>query len=181
MPKKKRAARAANHGGPQIQICSALAQHGELTREALAEALPDLTGMQISSALNNARANKRVVWVDKKQVYRLTGIGEEWVGRAGRDGPTTETPPEPAPAAADKPAQRRARSARAMQPVDTSPQPDQLWIAGVPTEIDPTFRCAVMSDGCFFITKGGKEIELTSEEHAQMLHYLERMADDEAA
>jgi hypothetical protein len=34
-----------------------------------------------------------------------------------------------------------------------------------------------MSDGCFFISKEGVTLELDADEHKQMLHYLERMAE----
>jgi hypothetical protein len=79
---------------------------------------------------------------------------------------------EEAGAAEEKPARRtrthRPRRAEVEQ-VDTSPVVD---------EAESIFRCAVMSDGCFFVSKEGVTIELEPDEHKQMLHYLERMAID---
>jgi hypothetical protein len=42
-----------------------------------------------------------------------------------------------------------------------------------------SFRCAVYSDGAFFIAKGDQSIELDAKEHAWMLRYLERMAEQQ--
>lgn len=170
--KKKGAARArkSKQGNPQRLVCGALLQHGELSREAIAEALTELTSAQISSALNNAKSHKRVAWAESKQTYSLTAAGKEWLGAAD-------------PAAAQEPAasktrggrkttaHRRGRAAAKEANLDTSPPTNEV------EEEVSDFRCAVLSDGCFFISKDGAVIELTVKEHRQMLAYQERMAE----
>jgi DNA-binding PadR family transcriptional regulator len=158
---KKRAKRARNSsdGSPQLLICSGLLQN-DLTREQVAEAFSELSTSQISSALNNAKSHGRIAWIEKDGVYRLTKTGKEWVQAAAGE----ESPPEPT---RRKAAHRRGRAKR--DEVDTSPAVD---------EAESVFRCAVMSDGCFFVSKEGVTIELEPDEHKQMLHYLERMAID---
>ena len=156
------AARAKNskRGSPQLSVCTLLLQE-DLGRDALAEKLSDLTSAQISSALNNSKGQGRIAWIEKDQVYRLTTAGKEWVGGAGG---------EPAPKRR-KAGTKKAHTRKAKKPavqVDTSP-PEQ--------ESESTFRCAVMSDGSFFISRDETAIELTPQEHAHMLRYLERMAE----
>lgn len=66
----------------------------------------------------------------------------------------------------------------------------KAWLAEKGTPVDdtpaytrqlahtpPSFRAAVYSDGGFVISKAGQTIELTATEHAQLLRYLERMAE----
>lgn len=167
MAQKKRGAAGATRskrGGPQMEICQLLAT-GDHAREAIASALPRLQAAQISSALNNSKSQGRIAWIEKEQVYRLTAAGKEWVGAAA-DGddqaPATKTTKRSA-GRSKAHARQRAAKEQPQEPEgsDTSP---------------PAFRCGVMSDGCFFITKDGNAIELDAGEHAQMLAYLERMA-----
>lgn len=146
--------------GPQLLVCRALLEEDQ-TRTALAAALPDLTSAQISGALNNAKAHDRIVWIESDQAFRLTKAGREWLA------PTeSAAPPERKTRAAKTRGsahQRRAR--KPSKKVDTSPTDDEA-----------AFRCAVISDGAFFISKDGVVIELDAGEHRQMLDYLERMA-----
>jgi hypothetical protein len=173
---RKRPARARKSTGssPQLQICRVLLlKNRHLSRDGIAEACGELSAAQISSALNNAKAHKRVELVEDEEagkVFRLTKAGAAWVTAATSEQPSHEAKPQKRGAAGRKSAHRRAREPKA-QEVDTRP----------PTEEEPTeatFRCAVMSDGCFFISKGDVSLELTAEEHKQMLHYQERMAVD---
>lgn len=158
-------------GSPQLQICTALLQN-DLERDAIPAAVPGLSAAQISSALHTAKSHKRVKVKDG--AYTLTPAGRAWVEAAGGGEPAAPAKPERAAGTKRSAAHRRHRRARRPEPsageVDTSP-----------TDAAATFRCAVMSDGCFFITKDGTTIELEPEEHKQMLHYLERMAEAEAA
>lgn len=102
--------------------------------------------------------------------FRITKAGRESLG-------TPEDEPAPARkarAASTGRGKKHARRGRkkveqSAAELDTSP------IASAKDE--DAFRCAVMSDGCFWITKEGTSIELAPAEHAQMLHYLERMAE----
>jgi hypothetical protein len=107
--KKKRAPRKNSSGSPQLQICSALLQN-DLARDAIAQALPDLTTAQISSALNNAKSHGRVAWIEKDQVYRLTKTGKAWVAAAtGTEEPAAPT----AGKTRRKGGHRRGRTAKA--------------------------------------------------------------------
>ncbi|MCC2673077.1 MAG: hypothetical protein K0R58_24 [Ramlibacter sp.] len=172
---KKRAARGAQKDAlpPQVQICMALRAGGDLTRNALAEHCSDLTSAQISQALHYMAAKDRVqvvkVAVDGRIVktFRLTKAGTAWL-QAATDG---EAPVEKEPARKKSAGRGRAHARKPRKPkaeeVDTSPAEDD----------ETTFRCAVLSDGAFFLTKDGTTIELDADEHAQMLHYLERMAE----
>lgn len=159
--------RKSRNGTPQLQVCSALLQN-DLSREAIAEACSGLGSAQISSALNNAKAHGRIAWIEKDGVYRISKAGKEWVSAAG-DTDQAEAKPVRR-ATAHKTAHRRRKPAQRSE-VDTSPNEEAQDTA------DATFRCAVMSDGCFFVSKEGLILELTKEGHMQMLRYLERMAE----
>jgi hypothetical protein len=161
---------ATKFGGPQVAVCKLLAE-GDLDRDAIAAKLPALTSAQVSSALNNSKTQGRIVWIDKDQVYRLTAAGKEWVAGMA-DGKTTSAKGHRrGGGAARKKATkaRRAKRATVAKEVDTSPRDDAE---------EATFRCGVMSDGAFFLSKGEVAIELDKEEHAEMLRYLERMAEE---
>ena len=71
--------------------------------------------------------------------------------------------------------------ARVMQVTGTLARPAVAQQASadstVVVQIAPTFRAAVYSDGAFTLSKAGQSIELTATEHAQLLRYLERMAE----
>lgn len=161
--KKKRAARKSSGGSPQLQICSALLQFGTMPREALAAWGEEvgLAAAQISSALNNAKSLGRLIKGDDG--YELTEDGRAWLAAAGVE----PAPEKSTRRSTRKTAHRRGRTKR--EKVDTHPAEEET--------ADATFRCAVMSDGCFFISKEGQILELTADEHRQMLHYLERMAE----
>jgi hypothetical protein len=160
MPTTRHRAPRSGPGSPQVQLCTALLQNGDLTNEQLAKVLPQFNVGQIRGAINNATANERVKL--KGDAHHLTAKGKAWLQAAGIVNP----------AAAEKPASPSQKTAAAQPPVDTTPPSVDTSQAGQ----EPTFRCAVMSDGAFFISKGGTHIELDAMEHAQMLHYLERMA-----
>jgi hypothetical protein len=161
--KKKRAPRKTSSGSPQLQICSALLQKRPGTRRHCAGAAGPDHGADLQRAEQREVA-RRVAWIEKDQVYRLTKTGKDWVAAAtGTEEPAAPTASKPK----RKGGHRRGRTAKRKE-VDTSPATD---------EADTTFRCAVMSDGCFFISKEGVTLELDADEHKQMLHYLERMAE----
>lgn len=159
-------ARKSTRGSPQLVICQALLEE-DLSREAIAEKCSDLTASQISSALQNAKKLGRIAWIEKSQTFRLTATGKEWLAAAAGEAPPEEAPETPKRGAGKRGAHRRPRRAKSEE-VDTSPP------AGGG---ESTYRCAVMSDGCFFLTKDGVTIELEPDEHAGMLRYLERMAE----
>lgn len=153
---------------PQQTLCALLRDHGDMTREAIGVALTTLTSAQVSSALNNSKSKGRIVFIEKAQAWRLTKEGKDWVGDvaapAGDEAPKRKR-------AAKKTAHRRGtKRAAPAREVDTSPADEE-----------PSFRCGVLSDGAFHISKDDTSIELDAEEHAQMLRYLERMAEDPAA
>lgn len=167
----KRTRKANKGGSPQLQICSALLEHGHLSREQIAEACSDLNGAQISSALNNAKSHGRVEYVEYDEagkVFQLTKVGKAWIATAIGEQPPEEAAPKKRGAAGRSKA--HARRGRKVKEEATEPPAAE-------DEDTPSFRCAVMSDGCFFIAKDGNTIELEPEEHKQMLHYLERMAE----
>jgi hypothetical protein len=164
--KKARRGRKASGASPQFKICAALLAHGNLDRDELLANLDSVTRAQLASALNNAKTHNRIRFEQDK--FHLTKEGKDWVtGGANLD---NQQPParKPRKAAGKSAAHRRSqRRAEPMQDVDTSPPPDA----------EPDFRCAVMSDGAFFISKDGNVIELDADEHRRMLAYLERMAE----
>lgn len=71
--------------------------------------------------------------------------------------------------------------ARVMQVTGTLARPAVAQQASadstVVVQIAPTFRAAVYTDGSFHLSKAGQSIELTATEHAQLLRFLERMAE----
>lgn len=156
--KRKTAARerASSNGSPQLALCQALLQHGDLGRDELSEQLPDITDRQFASALNNAKSKGRIVWLEKGQVFHLTKAGNEWASSAGTAGEESPAPQRKPRAKKTGTTHRRRKATRtkpqAEEEVDTSPT-------------DPSFRCAVMSDGAFFISKGDAVIELDADEH----------------
>lgn len=177
--KKARKPRAANASNPQFQICTVLLA-GDRTREELLQDV-SATRSAFNGGLFNAKSAQRVEFIEKTAKYHLTSLGRDWVtgaaipakpkggGKAQVSAPsatsqrTASKPAKPGKAAAATP----AAAAGAVTVVDTSPQ----------VLTPPSFRCAVISDGGFWITKNGVEIELTLDEHRQMVRYQERMAE----
>lgn len=174
----------AARGGRNIQqvICLVLIGKGPLTREQLA-AESGLEGASLSNAIFNAKATGRIAFVEKSSTFRITKEGRAWCeGKASSD----DAPPPKA----TKRAAKKARAPRApKRNVETAPA---MTAAPAPrgrfgsTELStavvlqPSFKCAVFSDGGFFLAKGEARIELDAQEHAQMLRYLERMAEQPA-
>lgn len=157
----------SGNGTPQLQICSALLQKGPMNRKDLGVFGEEvgLSSAQISSALNNAKSHKRVT-CDADGVYGITELGTTWLQAETGE----REPPRTTARASRKTARRRAAKRKE---VDTSPTEDE--------DDGPTFLCSVISNGSFWLSKGDAEITLTKEEHAEMLHYLERMAAPEAS
>lgn len=164
---------------PQFQICAALLAHGDMPREKLFKKVKIDDTKSFSNAIVNARLVGRIETLEDKSLH-LTDVGKEWVsGGANLDNQrrATHSPAKVVTGkrthkAKDLPQSEQKRvgvvAVRNGKPVDA---------AAAPT----SFRCAVYSDGVFFLEKGGQRIELEADEHAWMLRYLERMAEQEAA
>jgi hypothetical protein len=77
-----------------------------------------------------------------------------------------------------KPKARRS-PVRVHQPKPAAPTVASQLALSEPARIqvvqERSFRCAVVSDGGFFLHKGEKQIELTPEEHREMLNYIDRV------
>jgi DNA-binding PadR family transcriptional regulator len=143
---------------------------GELPKKDIGEKL-ELAASVLYKNLGKLKDDGLVALIGDN--YRITKAGREALGSDA-----TEAKPDRRRGAAGRRSsahKRMRRAARAQaSEVDTS-QNEAKETA------EATFRCAVMSDGCFFITKEGVSLELNAEEHAQMLHYLERMAEAASA
>ncbi len=162
---KARKAKPTQGASPQFQICSLLAAKGSMTREALAT---DVTCDErpFGNAMYNARVAGRIEHNAKTDQWQLTKAGREWLtGGANLDNvKAASAPPQ---------AQRKAPASKAAR---ASVPAGQL----VEVRVASTFRCAVYSDGAFTLAKDGTQIDLTAAEHADMLRYLERMAEEQA-
>lgn len=162
---KARKAKPTEGASPQFQICSLLAAKGPMTREDLAT---DVTcdDRPFGNAMYNARVAGRIEHNAKTDQWQITKVGREWLTGGANLGnhKAASAPPQPR----QKPAP--AKVARPAVPVA-----DRMQV-----RVASTFRCAVYSDGAFTLAKDGTQIDLTPTEHADMLRYLERMAEEQA-
>jgi hypothetical protein len=165
MPKRT-TKKTTDAASPQFQLCAALLD-GDKTRDEL-KACVSCTVAQLNSATFQAKKVDRIVFVAKTSKWHLTAHGREWVtGGANRKnqaaGKPRRTRDVPAPAAETKPAAAAPMPLATVQPITVVSE--------------PSFRCAVFSDGGFHLAKSGQQIDLSAAECAQMVRYLERMAE----
>lgn len=154
---------ATKGSSPQFQVCAALLAHGPMKKDALRSKVKINDDKSFSNACSQARIGDRIE-KGNDGTYRITAKGKEWVS----GGANLMNQKRSAPA-------KVALAARTRQVKESSSSEQQR--PGAPK----TFRCAVFSDGGFFLAKGDQRIELEPAEHMQMLDYLERMAVQEAA
>lgn len=163
----------APHGAksPQFRVCAELARAGgTLPRAELYERLADLRKPQVFSAVFEAKKQGRVQWDDASGTFHLTAEGSTWVGSMA---PTPPTAP-------DKPARRQRTTLAAAITAAPPSTATALAVQRFEPVAERSFRCAVFSDGGFSVTKAGQQVELTQAETAEMLRYLERMAEQPA-
>lgn len=145
----------------RFQICALLMAKGDLTRDELTQDVrADHRALQ--NALYNAKAAGHVVFFEKTSRFHLTAQGKAWTS-----GGTNLANPKVAGASPSE-----AKRGLANSP---APAPTQILV-----EEARSFRCAVFNDGGFHLSKNGQSVELDAAEHAQMLRYLERMAEQQA-
>lgn len=175
--KKPRKPRAAKPTSPQFQLC-ALLLDGDRTREEL---LADVSANRnaFNQAIFNAKASGRVEFLEKSGKYHLTKVGREWVtgGATAAPAPARKAKPR---AAAKKVRAAKPHKVAAAAPTAQAPSSTGVTVLDTSPQVltPPSFRCAVISDGGFWLTKNGVEIELTLDEHRQMVRYQERMGVD---
>jgi hypothetical protein len=180
MHKKRRAATKAypaRGAGPQFQIACVLL-NADATREDLVAKLQDLDAQSLSNALWSLKTKKRAS-KDGEGTWSLTPAGRAWAtGGANLDNQRASAAPPPSPAAV-----KRSRREPAVLAQDLSAG-EQRRLGVVPAVVEPvarpSFRCAVISDGGFFIEKNGNRIDLEPDESRAMVRYLDRMADQAA-
>jgi hypothetical protein len=190
----------------QQRVCAEIQKAESISRAGLAEALPDISGKQLSMTLFNIHTAQRAkkVKTPHGDEWQLTRHGRSWLA-SGKGRTSTHAPAPAAKAAAPAPA-KRAKKAAAMA-VKKAPkvkasraipgkklrkaraaesgafaEPTGTALALRPFEpvIERSFRCATFNDGAFVLHKNGVEIQLTAAEHAEMLRYEERMAEQPA-
>lgn len=140
---------------PGLMICGLLAGgpvHGTQLMERLAG--QGLTRQQIYGGLHQAKKLGRVQ--RQGDMYSLLPAGAKWLQKQTEH---VGTPP--------------TLAATTATPAQTWPQPVATFEPVVPR----SFRCAVFSDGGFCVTKGDRTVELTAQETAELVRYLERMAE----
>jgi uncharacterized protein (DUF433 family) len=154
-----------------------------ITRTEIAKALPDLNSTQLSNALFNASGNSRAQR-SANNAWTLTPGGRDFLKQRGANAADAASP-RGTKAIAGKPvkAAPRATSRKPQRKLRHVPVDDIIVTDKPPTppSMPRTFRCAVYSDGGFMLHKGDARIELDADEHAGMLRYLERMAEEQVA
>lgn len=196
MPKKAesdkpRKARTTKAASPRFQICALLMAKGDLSREELlADVSADRTAF--NNGMFNAKAAEHIVYIEKADKYHITAAGKEWA--SGGANLANQKAAAKAPEAKPK---RKARGKAGStdeitaHTIDSPPAERRLTTlmqnqlaahgaAAIQVVQERSFRCAVISDGGFFLAKGDKQIDLTPTEHAEMLRYLDRMAEPAA-
>lgn len=153
----------------RFQICALLMAKGDLTRdEILADVSADKNA--VYQAFFAAKKAEHITFIEKSDKWRITPAGKDWTsGGANLD---NQRAPAAKPAAPPK-SQRKAKRVAVGDIVVRDK-------AATPPSMPRSFRCAVYSDGGFMLAKGDARIELDADEHAGMLRYLERMAEDQA-
>jgi hypothetical protein len=158
----------------RFQICALLLAKGDLKRdEILADVSADKNA--IYQAFHSAKKAEHIRHIASTDKWSLTTAGREWTcGGANLDNQRA----------------RKAQLVRAAAPAAAKPQrkAKRVPVADIvvsekpptPPSMPRSFRCAVYSDGGFMLHKGDARIELDADEHAGMLRYLERMAEEQA-
>jgi hypothetical protein len=177
MPKADRQQHPIKQRTAQYQIIQLLVDSGPLEREALREQVQSDV-RAFDSALYNARKFDRIAFNDKDLKYHFKSAGKAWLqGSAGKH--TTGTKPRRDKVAqAPKPATTGKKARPASAPAQAFSALRAVSAIACDPVVERSFRCAVYSDGGFHLAKNGAEINLTQAEHAEMLRYLERMADE---
>jgi hypothetical protein len=190
MPNKTHKPRKTPAGSTRFQICALLMAKGDLSREELvADVSAD--AKQLYNAIYQAKAAGHIVFIEKAQKFRITAEGKDWTsGGANLDNhKAASTSPrevkrgrrQARESGAGLPKQEKSRLGVVDVRADGSPRKTSAVdraIAPIQTANPNAFRCGVFSDGGFHITKKGLSIDLDKVELAQMLHYLERMAEE---
>jgi hypothetical protein len=134
--------------------------------DELLTALSGLTPQQIRTALNYMRSVARVTLNERTGTYQITDSGRAWLA-AGR------APQEQA---------SEASSGEHAAPTTHDELPAaRPTTASFPRTSASPLRYAVFNDGAFFIAKDGSEITCTTDEFRDLLRYLDRMCDEQAA
>ena len=156
----------------RYRICKALALHA-CTRDQLISVL-DGELKQLSNVLFQLRTEKRISRTETADgpSFSLTPLGRKYLAKC--DGPT-----QPIVMARKRDALDKSNRALHDQ-IEKLATRATGATGAVQLVQEQSFRCAVYSDGGFSLTKAGQAIELTAVEHAQMLRYLERMAEQAA-
>jgi uncharacterized protein (DUF433 family) len=160
-----------------------------VTRTEIAKALPDLNSTQLSNALFNASGNSRAQR-SANNAWSLTPGGRAFLKQRSADAAGT-APPHTTGKAARAPRTKATNTKPAARAESRRPhrKPKRVPVDDIvvsdkpppPPSMPRTFRCAVYSDGGFMLHKGDARIELDADEHAGMLRYLERMAEEQVA
>jgi hypothetical protein len=172
---------------PRYQVLAALTASKLSAPEIKAKTT--LEDRQIGNALYAAKAAGHVTR-DDKGVWHVTKAGRAWLAGSDKFGskPAAKTSP------AEVKSRRRSPTRRGQDlAIDEQQRAGVVHVDGrgrprastkplLEADQQPkAFRCAVFNNGHFFITKAGVDIELTKDEHAEMLQYLDRMGEPRAA
>jgi hypothetical protein len=186
--KKQRKPRATDSGSMLFRLCAALLP-GDLDRDALCKAIGADADRHFVQLTSRAKAKGFVAVNDGS--YTLTDAGKEWTSGGANLGnhksaaKTGRTSPKAVKRTRRERAQKgRELSAGEQQRLGVVPVTAKGQLRGglqLATDAPRTFRCAVFNDGSFMLSKDGQQVELDPEENAQMLRYLERMAEETAA
>jgi hypothetical protein len=193
MPAKSHKPRPTNGGSPRFQICALLMSQGDLSRDELTAGV-SADAKQLYNALYQLKQAGHVVVIEKTGKFHLTATGKDWTsGGANLDNHRAagSSPREvkrgrrqAREKSAGLPKQEKARLGVVDLRADGSVKKPASTAIALSSQIqvieERSFRCAVFSDGGFHLAKDGQSIDLTAVEHAQMLRYLERMAEQAA-
>jgi hypothetical protein len=189
MSKPARKPRTTNGASPRFQICALLMAKGDLSRDELAAGV-SAKDKQLYNAIYQAKGAGHIVFIEKTGKFHVTAQGKDWTsGGANLDNQraTTSSPSEV------KRGRRQAREKSTGLPKQEKNRLGVVDVRGdgsvIKTAVDRAaspievasphaFRCGVFSDGGFHVTKKGVSIDLDKVELAQMLRYLERMAEE---
>lgn len=149
----------------QYQIIRLL-MDGRLERAALRRRV-DSDARAFDSAIYNARKFGRIAFSDKNLQYSATPAGTAWLDGSGGKHPTNTRP-------------GISKALATVAPTPIEPSERQQDAPAAMAVVERSFRCAVYSDGGFHLAKNGLQVDLTPAEHAEMLRYLERMAEQPA-
>jgi hypothetical protein len=189
VPAKPRKSRPTKGISARFQICALLLSKGDLSTEEL-KADVSAEPRAFQNAIYNAKGARHITFSASADKWHLTSEGKDWTsGGANLDNHRAAPAPSPTRKAATpaqakraKPGQRIKKAPRTVKTAAAEPS-FATTVATRPFEpvIERSFRCAVFSDGGFFLAKGDQKIELTAAEHSEMLRYQERMCEQPTA